>query len=447
MRLLRITTVPVSLQVLLRGQLQYAAQNGYEVLAVSAPGAQAEELRKEGIAHRAVRLTRKIQPLTDLLALLQLIFIMIRFKPHIVHTHTPKAGLLGMLAAWICRVPVRLHTVAGLPLMEAVGLKKNILYLTECLTYSCAHRVYPNSFGLLAYLEHHFNVFYRKFKVIGSGSSNGIDVNFFHATPLLKANSRKLRETYGIPGHATVIGFVGRIVKDKGVHELTGAFQQVLGIHPDCWLMLVGEAEPDLDPLDKKVEAFLKNHPRVIMPGFQKDVRPWMLAMDVLVLPSYREGFPNVVMQAACLEIPCVVSDITGCNELIAQRKTGLIVPPANEKALAGALLELISNRGAAKEYAHAAREYVIKHFEQQTFWQALLGEYHQQMAAARCRTAYTCYIKPFFDRLAALIMLAATVPLWLLVIPLLALQNKGKVFFLADAARPERKTLLPLEI
>jgi len=429
-KLLRITTVPESLHLLLNGQLTFLQKQGFEVRAASAGGRHAAALTQAGIPHHVVAFTRKITPLADLRALAQLVRLMRQFRPHVVHTHTPKAGLLGMLAAWICRVPVRMHTVAGLPLMEARGLKRHLLYLTESLTYACAHGVYPNSSGLLAYMQRHFSTFSGKYRVIGRGSSNGIDVEHFTPTPQLLERARALRNSLGIPPQATVIGFVGRLVKDKGIAELTEAFRQIHAAHPNTWLLLVGHPEPDLDPLHPHDRAFLESHPQVIMPGFQDDVRPWILAMDVFALPSYREGFPNVVMQAACLEVPCVVSDINGCNELIQHPTTGWVVPPTDVPALATALLEAIKNPALAKIRAAGARRFVQMHFQQHTFWNELLCEYRRQLERARCRSVYAAVVKPLFDRLAAGLLLLFSFPLWIPVMLVLLVQNKGQVFF-----------------
>jgi glycosyltransferase involved in cell wall biosynthesis len=305
----------MSLQYLLRGQLSFMKQQGFEVLAVSADGRERDQIIAEGIDHVIIPFTRKITPLQDLLCLVKLIRLFRAVKPDIVHTHTPKAGLLGMMAARFCGVKVRLHTVAGLPLMEARGLKQRILKMTEWMTYACATKVYPNAKGLWTYIESQFNIRQSKFAMIGNGSSNGIDSQYFNRTPELEAQARRIREKYSIRPQEIVFCFIGRVVRDKGIVELTQAFQDVVKHHP-ARLLIVGPLEQDLDPLPELVLNFLQTSPNVIMPGFQQDVRPWLMAGDVFVFPSYREGFPNVVMQACCLEVPCIVSDINGCNEI-----------------------------------------------------------------------------------------------------------------------------------
>jgi len=304
-----------------------------------------------------------------------LIRLINKFKPDIVHTHTPKAGLLGMMAAWMCRVPVRMHTVAGLPLMEAKGLKRSVLIMTERITCFCATRVYPNSLGLINYMRQQLSMVHCPLSIIGKGSSNGIDSTYFSRTPTLMDAAYGLRSHHQIPDMAIVFCFVGRIVKDKGIVELVQAFKK-LSSSADVRLMLVGSFEQELDPLPEVIMHYLQHDARVIMAGFQQDVRPWLLAADVFVFPSYREGFPNVVMQAACLEIPGIVSDINGCNEIIEDQVSGLIVPPKDSAALHDAMLKMITEKELRASYAAKARKFVAENFDQQYVWGELLKEY-----------------------------------------------------------------------
>jgi len=375
LRLLRITTVPVSLKLLLRGQFTFFQKQGFEVLTVSAAGPEVNDIAGEGVPHQVVPMTRAITPLQDLISLWKLIRVIRKFNPDIVHTHTPKAGLLGMMAAWMCRVPVRMHTVAGLPLMEAKGLKRSVLIMTERITCFCATRVYPNSLGLMNYLRQQLSIVHCPLSIIGKGSSNGIDSTYFSRTPALMHAAYGLRSHHQIPDMAIVFCFVGRIVKDKGIVELVQAFKK-LSSSADTRLMLVGSFEQELDPLPAEIIHYLQHDARVIMAGFQHDVRPWLLAADVFVFPSYREGFPNVVMQAACLEIPGIVSDINGCNEIIEDQLSGLIVPPKDSAALHDAMLKMITEKELRASFAAKARKFVAENFDQQYVWGELLKEY-----------------------------------------------------------------------
>jgi glycosyltransferase involved in cell wall biosynthesis len=377
-RLVRVTTVPMSLRYLLRGQLAYMHANGFDVTAVSADGREREDIIREGIEHVVIPFTRKITPVQDVVCLLKLVRLFKNIKPDIVHTHTPKAGLLGMVAAAICGVPVRLHTVAGMPLMEASGLKRWLLWQAERITYACAHRVYPNSSGLMDYLRLRLGKSrtIRKIKLIASGSSNGIDSAYFSRTDELMKEAQLLRKKYGVAEEAIVYGFVGRIVKDKGIGELINAFKAVGQSGRNAYLLLVGALEEELDPLLPHDRQFLESDTRVIMAGFQEDVRPYILMADVFVFPSYREGFPNVVMQAACLGVPCIVSDINGCNEIIKHEETGLVVPPKDREELYRAMIRMAVDRALRELFAKRAREFVSGLYDQEYVWRELLGEY-----------------------------------------------------------------------
>lgn len=378
-RLLRITTVPISLKLLLRGQPEFFTKQGFDVLTVSADGKEVADIKASGIAHEVVPMTRKITPWQDLKCVWMLVKIIKRYQPDIVHTHTPKAGLLGMLAAWLCNVSSRMHTVAGLPVMESKGVKKVILKITERLTYFWANGVYPNSTGLLRYMQLELGADNStKFKIIGKGSSNGIDTEFFQRTEYLKSVAHDIHKRYEISADEIVFSFVGRIVRDKGIGEFVQAFQGLQRKFPGIRfrMLLVGPFEQDLDPLDEATYQFLQTSKHVILAGFQGDVRPWLMASDIFVFPSYREGFPNVVMQAGCLELPCIVSDINGCNEIIQQNINGLIVPPKSASQLEEAMEKLVESAELRRKLGAGARTFITRHFEQHVVWSALLKEY-----------------------------------------------------------------------
>lgn len=365
-------------------------EHGFDVISMSADGKEVADVVRDGTKHIVIPLTRKITPFQDLKCLWQLVREIKRIKPDIVHTHTPKAGLLGMMAARICDVPVRMHTVAGLPLMEASGAKRKVLELAERITYACAHGVYPNSIGLKKFIEQHFHIPSQKLKVIGRGSSNGIDTVFFDRTAALELNAKDLRAKYNIRETDIVFSFVGRIVRDKGIVELATAFRKIsetidLGdtlSERKSFLMMVGNFEEDLDPLPPEIVEFLMTDKRVILAGFQTDIRPWLMASDVFVFPSYREGFPNVVMQASLLRVPCIVSDINGCNEIVQDGMMGVVIPPKNVDALVGAMKMMQSDDEKRKVYAAAARDFVVDNFKREFIWDALKEEYEQNLLA-----------------------------------------------------------------
>ena len=377
-KLVRITTVPVSLVVLLRGQLQFMSQF-YEVLAVSSKGAELNLLESQsGLRISEVNMTRKITPFKDLAALWNLYRLLKREKPEMVHTHTPKAGLLGMLAAQLAGVPVRLHTVAGMPLLERQGLIRKVLVVAEKLTYMCATRVYPNSHAMMQLIESHRYCSAKKLKVIGNGSSNGIDTSIFDPQLFTAQVKHNTRESLGICAGDLVYCFIGRMVADKGVKELVEAFVKINHHNRSTKLLLIGPFENDLDPLDQSTVDKILNHPSIIWKDFQADVRPFLSISDIFVFPSYREGFPNVVMQAGAMNLPCIVTNINGSNEIIHQEENGIIVPVKNSKALQDAMEQLTHNPALRKTLSMNARQMIVSRYDQHYVMNELLKEYLQ---------------------------------------------------------------------
>lgn len=375
-KIIRVTTIPLSLKVLLKGQLGFMNQF-FDIIAVANNEPDLEMVNlQEGVKIAGVSLTRQITPVRDLLGLIQMCVLFIKEKPLIVHSHTPKAGLIAMLAAWLTRVPIRMHTVAGIPWMVMSGPKFQLLKFLEKVTYFCSNAVYPNSYQLKMFIEESNLCNQRKLKLIGFGSSNGININHFTKTSELIEQGKNIRHQYNIKDDDIVFGFCGRIVTDKGINELVNAFEDVLAIHPNVKLLLIGKQEDALDPLYPVTQQKIKKYQQIIVTGFQKDVRPFFSATDIFVFPSYREGFPNVVLQACCLELPCIVSDINGCNEIIQHDVSGLIVPAKDVLALKNAMLNLLNNQSGRSLMASNAKSYVSSKFSQQFVWDCLHNEY-----------------------------------------------------------------------
>ncbi len=376
-KIIRITTVPASLGGLLKGQHKFMSDY-FEVVGVSSSGN--GKLKKtgeqEGIRVIELEMTRKITPLKDLWAVWRLFRIIIKEKPLIVHTHTPKAGTVGMLAAFLARVPHRLHTIAGLPLLEARGLKRKILDIVEKITYSCATRIYPNSFNLKEVILQNRYTSEDKLFVIGNGSSNGIDTSNFNPNLFPEEENGKMKKELGISDNDFVFIYVGRFVKDKGMHELIGSFDKLSQTENNVKLLMVGSYERELDPLNSRTEELIHNHKAIIPVGWQYDVRPYFVVADCLVFPSYREGFPNVVMQAGAMGLFSIVSDINGCNEIVIDGKNGIIIPPKNESELATAMKKVIDNKKELLIKRQVYRDMITQRYEQAYVWKELLNEY-----------------------------------------------------------------------
>jgi glycosyltransferase involved in cell wall biosynthesis len=377
-KLTRITTVPISIEKLLDNQLLFM-KDYYDVTAISSDKENLERVGKsQNIPVYTVEITRKITPWKDLKALWKLFYYLKKEKPLIVHTHTPKAGTLGMIASKLAGVPHRLHTVAGLPLLETKGNKRKLLNFVEKLTYFCASKIYPNSKGLKNIILKEGFCKTDKLKIIANGSTNGINTEYFDAIKISPVIQTELKNSLGILNDDFVFLFVGRITTDKGINELLIAFKNIATTISNVKLVLAGFFESELDPLHKNTILEIENNPNVIHVPFQKDVRPYYSISDVLVLPSYREGFPNAVLEAGAMGLPCIVTNINGCNEIIEEGKNGILIPTKNQEALYEAMKNIILNSSFKSYLQQNARPMIVNRFEQIVVWKALLSEYQK---------------------------------------------------------------------
>lgn len=383
-KLFRITTVPISLHKLLQGQLSFMNQY-YDVVGISSPG---DELRKvsevEGIATIAVYMTRNISPIKDIISLWKLYVIIKKEKPLLIHTHTPKAGTIGMFAGWLNNVPVRMHTVAGLPLLETKGIKRVFLNFIEKLTYACSTKVYPNSQVLKEIIIENKFCKPEKLKVIGNGSSNGINTEYFTRKSVNNNELNSIKAKLELKPDVFVFIFIGRLVKDKGINELISAFASLSTKYPRTKLLLVGNYEATLDPIKPETRREIDKHPSIISMGYQDDVRPFLAISHALVFPSYREGFPNVPMQALAMEVPVIATDINGCNEIVINELNGLIIPPKDTQAIIDAMQRLITDHVLYNHLKSKTRESIVIRYKQRTLWQLIKEEYDEQLRLSR---------------------------------------------------------------
>ena len=366
---IRISTIPLSLDVLLQGQLRMLSEH-YEVVGVSSPGEELEKVaQREGIRTIAVPMERKISPFKDLVSLFRLIRLFHREKPWMVHSLTPKAGLLAMTAAWICRVPVRIHMFTGLVFPTTTGLKQKILMATDSITCACATNVLPEGKGVKKDLEH-FRITSKPLQIIGNGNINGIDLEFFDRTPEVMEQAEKYRKE-----EVVTFCFVGRIVRDKGMNELVAAFQRLHQAYPNTRLVLVGPFEEKLDPVLPETRQVIEQQAAIEWMGWQNDIRPFLAASEVFVFPSYREGFPNVVLQAGAMGLPSIVTDINGSSEIITEGVNGSIIPSQDEEALYKAMEKLLDTEERRK-LAQQARPQIANRYERKALWKELLKFY-----------------------------------------------------------------------
>lgn len=376
MKILHITTIPMSL-TFLRGQVGYMKAQGISVHALSSPGEDLESFGlSEGIPVHAVPMTRRITPVKDLIAAIRIRREIRRVKPTIVHAHTPKGGLLGMMTSMMGGTRIRIYQMRGLPFVTATGTRRSLLKLTEWFSCRMAHRVLCNSHSMRQVAVDERICPPEKIKVLRAGSGNGVDASErFNPARLGPTVRSETRSELGIPAEAMVIGFVGRIVKEKGIGELEEAWRSLRDHHPQAHLLIVGPFETQ-DPLPAHAVARLQRDPRVHMPGMEWDTPRLYSAMDLVVLPTYREGFPNVPLEAAAMGLPVVATDVPGCVDAVEDGTTGMLVPPRNPEALANAIRAYVEDRALRQKHGHAGRTRVLRSFRQESIWEALHEEY-----------------------------------------------------------------------
>lgn len=373
-KLFRISTIPASLESLLKGQLKELSEH-YEVVAVASPGeAMTVVERREEVRTVAIPMERRISLLKDIVSLCRLILLFAKERPYVVHSITPKAGLLSMLAGWITRVPVRMHTFTGLMFPTATGKMQKILILMDKITCFCATDINPEGIGVGRDLKK-YRITGKPLHLIANGNVNGIDTAYFNVSQVV-GRGEEIRKSLGITPSVFTFCFVGRMVKDKGVNELVQAFTRLYDENPDIRLLLVGPFEKKLDPVLPETMELILHHQAIIFVGGQQDVRPYFAASDALVFPSYREGFPNVVMQAGAMDLPSVVTDINGCNEIIINGKNGVIIPPKDVEALYLAMKYFTIHPEDVDRMAMEARSMIQSRYEQKIVWNALLKTY-----------------------------------------------------------------------
>lgn len=373
-KLIKTSTIPVSLNILLKGQFKYLS-NYFQVIGLSSKGSSLHEVsEREGVKTIGVNMVRGISPLKDFISLIKLTLVLRQEKPLIVHSITPKAGLLTMLAGKIAGVPIRMHTFTGLIFPTRTGIIQKILILMDKVLCWSATNIYPEGNGVKNDLID-YKITSKPLKVLANGNVNGIDLDYFCPNQIANSTKENLREELGISKEDFVFIFVGRLVGDKGINELISAFSTFK--NNNLKLLLVGPCEPELDPLQPETLKEIQDNPTIISVGFQKDVRPYFAISNALVFPSYREGFPNVVMQAGAMELPCIVSNINGCNEIILKNENGIIFPAKNIEKIKEAMDEIYENKELYLKLKQNSRNLIISRYEQSIVWKALLDEYN----------------------------------------------------------------------
>lgn len=433
-KIIRAATVPSSLDVFCK-EILSELSNDYEVIALSSPEKELDIVgNREGVCTIGVPMERRISPLKDLKSLCKLIKVFRREKPDMVHSMTPKAGLLCMMAGWMAGVPVRVHTFTGLVWPTEKGLKRRILMATDWLTCACATHVIPEGYGVLSDLREHITK--KPMRVLGYGNVRGIDLQYWQVNSSYEGKRKKEKGTidcsYKGKGnkekgeikvsdaleHPFTFLFVGRIVGDKGINELIEAFNKLIERNKDkgegknCRLVLVGRYEEELDPVSEETRRMIETMPEIEAVGakYGDDLLQCYAESDCFVFPSYREGFPNTVIEAGAMELPCIVTDINGSREIIiavkekgkvknekmsvgsqhlaqgermSVRENGVVIPAKDADALYEAMLWMMEHEEERAQMGKRAREIVSERFEQ-GFVRQQLYQFYDEILSLR---------------------------------------------------------------
>ncbi len=375
-----LATDPITALHLMAGQLSYLKQRGFDVTLIASPGADLEATaQREGVRVIPVPMSREITPLDDWRSLWNLTRVLRDLKPDIVNAGTPKAGLLGMLAATWSGVPIRFYTLRGLRMETATGLRRLLLTSTERIAAACAHQVICVSPSLRrAFIEHRIGAT-EKAIVLGGGSSNGVDTDRFASTPERRAEALELRRSMGIPPEARVIGFVGRLTRDKGISELIEVYANLLSEFDDLHLLLVGGFEEG-DPLSAQLRDEIWAHPYIHITGFVNDTAAYYPVFDLLVFPSHREGLPNVPLEAASAGLPTAGFAATGTIDAVQDGVTGTLVPVGDVTGLTAVVRRYLTDSSWLSEHGQNARRRVQSDFRREVIWQQLAELYNTEL-------------------------------------------------------------------
>jgi len=350
-------------------------KNEFDVTAIAAERDKLQHFaEEEGIASIYIPMHREISLFSDFACLMKFIWLFIREKPIVVHGNTPKASLLSMVAAWLTRRPVRIYMCHGLRYQTTQGWFRKVLMAMEQLTCSCATHVVGVSEGVCRQLVADGLCKEGKAMIVGYGTAGGIDVERFSLEAIQGMPS--VREQLNIPASGFVFSFVGRIVKDKGINELVSAFDSLSCKFDNCYLLLIGAQEKDLNPISEETEKLIGSNSHIYAVGRQNDVRPWVAASNTIVLPSYREGVGMVLLEANALGIPCIASDIIGCNDVIREGINGELVEVHNTDKLYDKMKDWYLHPEKVALMASNCRNYVTENFDARKVKEAYYQEY-----------------------------------------------------------------------
>lgn len=374
-KLIRVTTASMSFKFLIKGQARFLNQF-FNVIAVTGDCDYSNEIKEiEGVDCNVIKMKRNISLIKDLISVFKLYIFFRNEKPQIVHSITPKAGLLSMFAAYFAGVPIRVHTYTGLIFPSKSKIKRQILIIAEKLLCYFATNIYSDGNGVKNDLIN-YRITKKKIKVISKGSIDGLNHDFFNKKLISTKIKKEILSKLNISNNEFIFIYVGRLVKDKGINELVFAFNELSKSYKKTKLIMVGAFENNLDPLNNNTLKLINENKQIVLTGLVNDVRPYFSISNVFVFPTYREGFPITVMEAGSMSLPSIVTDINGCNEIIKNNVNGLIIPSKNVSLLKKKMIELIENQVLYKKISQNARKIIIKNYNQKQIRKTLVEEY-----------------------------------------------------------------------
>ncbi|MEP7163343.1 MAG: glycosyltransferase [Ferruginibacter sp.] len=381
-RLVRMTAASMALKVSTRGQPKYMSEHGFDVTMISSAGWELPGvLALEGCPHIEISMSRKLSPIADLVSIYKLFRLFKKLRPHIIHSENLKANLCGPIAGYFAGVPVRIQTMAGLVSPTKKGIKGWLIRQAEILSFKFATDVWPNSHKSMEYMINTKMVRASKTKVIGRGSTNGIDLERFNAAAIRNERLEEIKKTIDFNDKDQVLVFAGRMVKDKGVEELVAAFVRLQNEFPNCKLVLLGPQEADLDPLKAETIKTISSNDRIVHIEWTDEVEYYLTIATLFVFPSYREGFPNVIMQAGAMKCPVVCSDIVGNNEIVTNRVNGILHRSQDENALYEAVGFALKNEEYMDQMALRLYNDMVAYYNRYTIYELYIKEYKELVA------------------------------------------------------------------
>ncbi|MBU4411639.1 MAG: glycosyltransferase family 4 protein [Proteobacteria bacterium] len=379
-KLARISTVPYFVVSQLAGQLDAIVGSDISVTVISSDGPELSMLKSGALSHRiiTVEIARSISFLKDIRALRRLFLIFRQERFDIVHSTNPKAGLISAIAGLFAGVPVRLHTFTGQPWVHMHGPFRSMARWGDCLIGKLNTRCYADSESQRRFLVEQRVVLPKQISVIGAGSIAGVNLERFNMARFTDQARAQTRTSLGIPPDAPVLLFVGRITVDKGVRELMVAFQQIKKMGSRAHLVFVGPFDTERSEGNEITRSAIVDIPDTHIMGYTEQPEVYMAIADILCLPSYREGFGTVVIEAAAMGVPTVGTDIYGLSDAVVNGETGILVPPRDPAALAWALSSLFDDPVRCGEMGDAAKRRAEMFFDAKQINEKVIAEYHR---------------------------------------------------------------------